>query len=66
MCAPAALGRIGLASSVQAGQDPCAAIQLHVDLAPGQVEEVYFLLGEGSNREESLALIDEYQVPSAG
>ena len=63
MCAPAALGRIGLASTVHAGLDPCAAIQLHVDLAPGQVEEVYFLLGEGANREESLALIGEYQAP---
>jgi len=61
MSVPAALGRIGLASSVEAGQDPCAAIQLHIDLAPGQAEEVYFLLGEGSNRDESLALIDEYQ-----
>ncbi len=64
MRAPAALGRIGLGSSVHAGQDPCAAIQLHVDLAPGQIEEVYFLLGEGSNREESLALIGEYQSPT--
>ena len=63
MCAPAALRRIGLASTVHAGLDPCAAIQLHVDLAPGQVEEVYFLLGEGANREESLALIGEYQAP---
>ncbi len=40
---------------------PAAAIQLHVDLAPGQVEEVYFLLGQGANHEESLALIGEYQ-----
>jgi len=63
MRAPAALGRIGLGSVVQAGLDPCAAIQLHVDLAPGQFEEVYFLLGEGANREESLALIGEYQDP---
>ena len=63
MRAPAALGRIGLASAVRAGQDPCAAIQLHVDLAPGAVEDVFFLLGEGSNRDESLALIGEYQAP---
>jgi cyclic beta-1,2-glucan synthetase len=62
MSAPAALGRIGLGSAVHAGLDPCAAIQLHVDLAPGQVEEVYFLLGEDSNREESLTLIGEYQA----
>ncbi|HVN54432.1 MAG TPA: glucoamylase family protein [Anaerolineaceae bacterium] len=59
---PAALGRIGLASTVRAGLDPCAAIQLHVDLAPGGVEEVFFLLGEGSSREESLALIAKYQA----
>ncbi len=59
---PAALERIGLASTVRAGLDPCAAIQLHVDLAPGQVEEVFFLIGEGSSREESLALITKYQA----
>ncbi len=61
--APAALGRIGLASRVNAGLDPCAVIQLHVDLAPGQVEEVFFLIGEGANRAESLALIDQIQAP---
>jgi len=59
---PAALGRIGLASKVRAGLDPCAAIQLHVDLAPGQVEEVFFLLGEGADRDDSLALISKYQA----
>jgi cellobiose phosphorylase len=61
--APAALGRIGLASAVNAGLDPCAAIQLHVDLAPGADEEVFFLIGEGANREESLALIGQMQAP---
>jgi cyclic beta-1,2-glucan synthetase len=61
--APAALGRIGLASRVNAGLDPCAAIQLHVDLAPGQVEEVHFLLGEAANRAESLTLIAQVQAP---
>ena len=61
--APAALGRIGLASRVNAGLDPCAVLQLHVDLAPGQVEEVFFLIGEGADRAESLALIDQIQTP---
>ena len=59
---PAALGRIGLASAVNAGLDPCAAIQLHVDLAPGAEEEVFFLIGEGANRAESLALIGQVQT----
>ena len=60
--APEALGRIGLGSRVNAGLDPCAAVQLHVDLGPGQVEEVFFLIGEGANRAESLALIDQFQT----
>jgi len=62
--APAALGRIGLASAVNAGLDPCAVIQLHVDLAPGATEEVFFLIGEGANRAESLALIGQIQAPA--
>ncbi len=60
---PAALGRIGLASTVRAGLDPCAAIQLHVDLRPGEEEEVFFLVGEGRDLLESQALIEEFQQP---
>jgi cyclic beta-1,2-glucan synthetase len=59
--APAALGRIGLESAVNAGLDPCAVIQLHVDLAPSATEEVFFLIGEGANRDESLKLIGQIQ-----
>lgn len=62
LAAPAALGRIGLASKVTPGLDPCAVIQLHIDLAPHQSEEVFFLLGEGANREESLALIHAHRT----
>jgi cyclic beta-1,2-glucan synthetase len=62
LSAPAALSRIGLASAVNAGLDPCAVLQLHVDLAPGASEEVFFLIGEGSNKAESLALIGQFQA----
>lgn len=58
---PTALSRIGLASTVEPGLDPCAALQLHIDLPVGGSEEVYFLLGEGSNREHALQLIQAYQ-----
>jgi cyclic beta-1,2-glucan synthetase len=61
MRAPAALGRIGLESAVNAGLDPCAVIQLHVDLAAGASEEVFFLVGEGKDRDESLKLIGQIQ-----
>ena len=60
--APAALGRIGLESKVNAGLDPCAVVQLHVDLEPGASEEVFFLIGEGANRAESLSLIKRMQA----
>jgi cyclic beta-1,2-glucan synthetase len=58
---PAALTRIGLGSVVEAGRDPCAALQLHVDLPPGGVEEVFFLLGEGEDRGEAIRLAKQYQ-----
>ncbi len=60
---PAALGRIGLNSAVNAGLDPCGVLQLHVDLLPGASEEIYFLIGEGASRTESLALIGQVQSP---
>ena len=60
--APAALSRIGLESAVNAGLDPCAVVQLHVDLPPGASEEVFFLIGQGANRAESLALIGQVQA----
>jgi cyclic beta-1,2-glucan synthetase len=58
---PAALDRIGLAGTVMAGLDPCAALQVHLDLAPGEVQEVFFLLGQGAYRQESLGLIENYR-----
>ncbi len=58
---PAGLQRIGLAGTVQAGRDPCAALQLHVDLPIGGSETVHFLLGQGIHREHALQLVAWYQ-----
>jgi cyclic beta-1,2-glucan synthetase len=58
---PAALARVGLAGQVSPGQDPCAALQVHLDLQPGASQEVFFLLGQGEDREQALALLDEYR-----
>jgi cyclic beta-1,2-glucan synthetase len=60
---PAALKRIGLGGTVQPGLDPCAALQLHVDLHPGTSEEVFFLIGQGTDRQEALQLVKQYQKP---
>ncbi len=60
---PAALDRMGLAGTVKAGLDPCAAYQVHIWLAPGETEEIFFLLGQGADRSEALRLVERYQDP---
>jgi cyclic beta-1,2-glucan synthetase len=62
---PAALGRVGLSSTVEAGLDPCGAVQVHIDLAPGQVTSVHFLLGQGADREGALQLVEKYRDTDA-
>ena len=58
---PAALERIGLAGTVDAGHDPCAAFQVHLDLPAEGSEEVTFLLGQGADRATALALVQRFQ-----
>jgi cyclic beta-1,2-glucan synthetase len=60
---PAALERVGLGGVIEPGGDPCAAIQINVELAPDEAKEVFFLLGQGVDRADSLRLIREYQDP---
>jgi cyclic beta-1,2-glucan synthetase len=61
---PAALRRIGLETRITPGEDPCAVLQMHLDLLPGAVEEIYFVLGQGINKEEALALAKKYHGPA--
>ena len=63
--APAGLRRIGLSGTVGPGLDPCAAVQLHVDLPVGQEEEVCFILGQGPDRAAALELSQRYRDPDA-
>jgi len=58
---PAALGRMGLSDRTPIGADPGAAMQLHIDLPPGGSEEIYFLLGEGSDEAEALTIIERFR-----
>jgi cyclic beta-1,2-glucan synthetase len=60
---PRGLTRIGLAGSVRAGLDPCAAIMMHVELKPGEEREVFFVLGEGADRARALRLARKYSDP---
>jgi cyclic beta-1,2-glucan synthetase len=61
MRTPAAMNRIGLEGRVEAGLDPCAALQVHLDLGPGETIEIHFLLGQGKDREDALALARKYR-----
>ena len=53
---PDALTRWGLSGIEMAGGDPCGAYQVHVDLSAGETKEFAFVLGEGANRDEAMAL----------
>lgn len=44
-----------------AGADCCAALQVHLDIAPGETAEVSFVLGQGSDRAHAFALAQSWQ-----
>jgi cyclic beta-1,2-glucan synthetase len=62
---PAALQRLGLETRITPGEDPCAVLQVHLDLHPGASEEVYFVLGQGNDRAHALDLAKKYHNPAA-
>lgn len=61
--APAALRRWGLSRRVEAGSDPCAALQVHVELKPGERRRLWFVLGQEADRERAVAAIREARQP---
>ncbi|TBW51545.1 cellobiose phosphorylase [Marinobacter halodurans] len=64
---PAALKRVGLTNRVEPGRDPCAALQVHVDLPTADQGEqtVTFFVGAQATFDEAVALIDRYRQPDA-
>jgi cyclic beta-1,2-glucan synthetase len=62
---PAALRRIGLSSLVRPGADPCAALQVHLDVPAGGTKEVHFVLGQGGDRADALRLVARWRDPAA-
>ncbi|MDE2368268.1 MAG: cyclic beta 1-2 glucan synthetase [Burkholderiales bacterium] len=62
---PAALRRVGLSGRTGAGLDPCAAIQVVVELAPGQSREIVFRLGMGRSADEAGELVQRHRGSAA-
>jgi cyclic beta-1,2-glucan synthetase len=62
---PDALERWGLAGTLEAGADPCAVIQVHLELAPGGSIETHFVLGQAADRNEALACVARFREPAA-
>ena len=57
---PAALHRAYLSGRTGAGLDPCAAVQVPLDVPDGQEREVVFVLGAGQNAEEAQELVRRF------
>jgi len=62
---PPALGRWGLSGTVRAGLDPCAALQIHLDIEPGEEVETQFVLGAGRDADHAHELVHVWRRPEA-
>jgi cyclic beta-1,2-glucan synthetase len=60
LAAPAGLFRETLGGRVGAGLDPCGALQVAVDIPPGESRRVAFVLGQGSTASHAADLAAEY------
>jgi cyclic beta-1,2-glucan synthetase len=58
---PAALRRTRLSGKTGVGLDPCAALQVQMELEPGQEREIAFILGAGQNLEHARDLARRFQ-----
>jgi cyclic beta-1,2-glucan synthetase len=57
---PAALNRRSLAGRFGARLDACAALQTHVDVRPGQTQDLVLLLGQGKDRAQAIDLVARF------
>jgi cyclic beta-1,2-glucan synthetase len=66
LASPAAMYRARLSGKVGAGLDPCAAIQVMIELQPGQERELVFMLGVGGRRNaDASGMVQRYTGSAA-
>ena len=62
---PAALSRVRLGARIGAGLDPCAAIQVPLNLGVGETGQVVFRLGMGRSVDEADQLVQRFRGSTA-
>ncbi len=62
---PEAMNRAKLSGKTGAALDPCAAIQVVIDLAEDQQREIIFRLGAGKNMEDAVNIIQTFEGGNA-
>ena len=65
MQSPAAMTRARLSGKLGATLDPCAAIQIPIELYPGQEREIIFRLGVGRNTDHAANLVQRHRGSEA-
>ncbi|HEY2713219.1 MAG TPA: glucoamylase family protein [Chthoniobacterales bacterium] len=61
MRAPAAMEHEQLTGNIGAGLDPCAAVQVVVEIEPGRTCEITFLLGQADGEDAARALVQRFR-----
>src|SRR4029453_18098704 len=60
LAAPAGLLRERLGGRTGGGLDPCATLQIRIDIPPGESRRVAFVLGQGGDASHAATLADRY------
>ena len=61
---PAAMEHERLTGDIGAGLDPCAAVQVVVEIEPRSTVEMTFLLGQADDEEKARELVNRFRDPS--